>query len=102
MAFKSEFQESPQGVPYFSLDTYHIHLTYVVQSLSGVGLFCDAMDCSPPGSSVLGISQARILVVGCHFLLQEIFPMQGSKPSLLHWQADSLLLSHQGSPIHDI
>ena len=23
--------------------------------------FCDPMDCSPPGSSVLGISQARIL-----------------------------------------
>ena len=31
---------------------------------------CDLMDCSPPGSSVHGISQARILEVGCHFLLQ--------------------------------
>ena len=30
------------------------------QSLSGVRL-CDPMDCSPPGSSVHGISQARIL-----------------------------------------
>ena len=28
---------------------------------SGVQLFCDPMDCSPPGSSVHGISQARIL-----------------------------------------
>ena len=37
--------------------------------------------------------------VSCHFLLQEIFPTQGSNPHLLHWQADSLLLSHQGSPI---
>ena len=30
--------------------------------------------------------------VGCHFLLQEIFPTQGSNPHLLcllHWQADS-------------
>ena len=27
-----------------------------------------------------------------------IFPNQGSKPCLLHWQADSLPLSHQGSP----
>ena len=26
-----------------------------------VQLFCDPMDCSPPGSSVYGISQARIL-----------------------------------------
>ena len=28
----------------------------------------------------------------------EIFPNQGLNPCLLHWQADSLLLSHQGSP----
>ena len=31
--------------------------------------------------------------VGCHFLLQEIFPSQGSNPHLLHWQADSLPLT---------
>ena len=36
--------------------------------------------------------------VGCHFLLQGIFPNQGLNPCLLHWQADSLPLSHQGSP----
>ena len=30
--------------------------------------------------------------VGCHFLLQGIFLTQGPNPSLLHWQADSLLL----------
>ena len=35
--------------------------------------------------------------VGCHFLLQGIFPAQGSNPCLLRWQADSLPLSHQGS-----
>ena len=27
-----------------------------------------------------------------------VFPGQGSKPGLLHWQVDSLPLSHQGSP----
>ena len=32
-----------------------------VQSLSRVRLFCDPMDCSPPGCSVHEISQARIL-----------------------------------------
>ena len=34
--------------------------------------------------------------MGCHFLLQEIFPTQGSNPCLLHllhWQADSLHIS---------
>ena len=34
----------------------------------------------------------------CHFLLQGIFPTQGLNLCLLHWQADSLLLSHWGSP----
>ena len=37
--------------------------------------------------------------VGCHFLLQGIFPTQGSNLRLLHWQADSLRLIHQGSLI---
>ena len=32
--------------------------------------------------------------VGYHLLLQGIFQTQGSNPGLLHWQADSLLLSH--------
>ena len=29
--------------------------------------------------------------VGCHFLLQGIFPMQGSNLHLLHWQGDWIL-----------
>ena len=40
--------------------------------------------------------------VGCHFLLQRIFPNQGSSLRLLcllHWQADSLPLSHLGSAL---
>ena len=41
-------------------------------------------------------------VVGCHFLFQGIFLTQGSSPCLLHWQADSLPLSHQGSPIESL
>ena len=36
--------------------------------------------------------------VGCHSLLQGILPTQGSNPAL---QADSLPLSHQGSPYYD-
>ena len=39
--------------------------------------------------------------MGCHFLLQGIFQTQGLNSCLLrllHWQADSLLLNHQGSP----
>ena len=36
----------------------------VAQPLSGVGLFCSPVDCSPPGSSVHGISQATMLEWG--------------------------------------
>ena len=35
---------------------------------------------------------------GCHFLLQGIFPTQGSNLQLLNWQADSLPLRDLGSP----
>ena len=58
------------------------------------------MDCSPPGSSVHGISPGKNTGVGCHALLQGIFPTQGSNPRLLcllHWQAGLYHKSHLGS-----
>ena len=36
--------------------------------------------------------------VGCHFLLQGIFPTQGSNPGLPHCRQTLYSLSHQGSP----
>ena len=36
-------------------------------------------------------------VVGCHFLLQGIFPNQGSNLGLLHCRQTLYRLSHQGS-----
>ena len=41
--------------------------------------------------------------MGCHFLLQEIFPTQGSHSHLLcllHWKVNSLLLPHLGWPLY--
>ena len=38
--------------------------------------------------------------VGCHFLLQRIFPTQGLNPGLLHWQAGSSPTALAGKPIH--
>ena len=55
---------------------------------------CDSRDCGRPGSSDHGIFQARMLEWAARFLLQRIFPTQGSNPSLLRWQVDSLPLSH--------
>ena len=43
------------------------------------------MNCSPPGSSVHEILQARILE-DSHSLLQEIFPTQASNPGYLHYR----------------
>ena len=58
---------------------------------------CDPVDCSLPGSSVLS---GKNTGMGCHFLLQGIFLIQGLNPGLfhfLHWQVDSLPLCHLGS-----
>ena len=57
---------------------------------------CDPMDHTLPGSSAHGIFQTRILEWGAISL--GILLTQGSNSHLLHWQADSLLLSHLGSP----
>ena len=60
---------------------------------------CNCMNCSPPGFSVHGISQERML--DCCFLLQGIFLTQGLNPCLLHtlhWQADSLPTGLPGKP----
>ena len=53
--------------------------------------FLHPMDWGLPGSSVLGVFQARNTGVRCYFLLQGIFLTQGSNPCLLyllHWQLD--------------
>ena len=55
---------------------------------------CSLMGCSPPGASVHGLLQARILEwVAVPFSRGSSWP----RPYLLHWQADSLPLSYQGS-----
>ena len=54
---------------------------------------CDPLDCNPPGSSVHGISQARMLAWVAISFSREIFMTQESNPCLLcllHWQVDSL------------
>ena len=57
---------------------------------------CDPMDCSPPGSSVHGISEQENRG-GLPF--PSPGDLQGSNPGrfcLLHWKADSLSLHHLG------
>ena len=52
---------------------------------------CHPMDCSPPGSSVHRILPARVLEWAA------IPFSQGLNLYFLHWQADSLPVSHPGS-----
>ena len=59
-------------------------------------VWSDFMDCSPPGSSVHGIVQARILQWVAMTSSRGIFLSQGPNPCLicpLRWQVDSLLLA---------
>ena len=59
---------------------------------------CDTIDCSPPGSSVLGDSPGKNTGVGCHVLLQGIFTTQGLNSGFPHCRWTLYHLSHQGSP----
>ena len=58
------------------------------------------MDCSSPGSSVHGDSPGKNTGVGCHALLQGIFPTQGSNPGLPHCRPILYRLSNHGSPVY--
>ena len=51
---------------------------------------CDPMDYSPPGSFVHGDSPGKNTGVGCHTLLQGIFPTQETESRSPALQADSL------------
>ena len=74
-------------------------LTVTVIVLQSCPTLCDRMDCSLPGSPVHGDSPGKNTEVGCHALLQGIFPTQGSNPGLPHCRQILYCLSHQGSPM---
>ena len=59
---------------------------------------CNHMDCSLPGSSVHGDSPGKNTRMGCHALLQGIFPTQRSNPGLLHCRWILYQLSQQRIP----
>ena len=56
------------------------------------------MDYSPPAFSAHENSPGKNTGVGCHALLQGIFPTQGLNPGLLHCRRILYCLNHQGSP----
>ena len=58
--------------------------------------FGDATDCSLPGSSVLGIFQARVLKWVAIFFSRGIFPTWRSNPVFLNCGQTLYPLNHQG------
>ena len=69
------------------------------KSLQSCLTLCDPIGCSPPGSSVQGILQARILEwVAVPSSRGWIFPTEGLNPGLLHCRQIIYHLSHLGSP----
>ena len=69
-------------------------LCFVTQSRPNL---CDPMDCRLPGTSVHGDSPGKNTGVGCHTLLQGIFPTQGLNPGLPQCRRILYHLSHQGN-----
>ena len=66
-------------------------------SCSVVSNSLPSMDCGPPGSSIHGILQARILEWVAISFSRGIFPTQGLTPGLLHCRQILYHLSCQGS-----
>ena len=74
----------------------HLGLCHILWEVLRHSVMLDSwqpVDCSPPGSSVHGILQGRMLEGVAIPFLQGISPILGWKPPprhLLHWQVDSL------------
>ena len=73
----------------------YIYVCLVAQSCPTL---CNITDCSLSGSSVHGGSPGKDTGVGCHTLLQGIFPTQGSNPGLPYCRQILYRLNYQGSP----
>ena len=78
------------------IDIYTLLMCYAVNLVAKLyPTLCNPMVCSLLISSVHGDSSGKNCGVGCHTLLQGIFPTQGSNPGLLHCRRILYCLSHQ-------
>ena len=96
------FTTEPSGKPIYKI--YGVmqngKLCVCAKSLQSCLTLCNPMNCSPPGSSVHGILQARILEwVAVPFSRESSQSADWTRVScLLHWQAGSLVLVPPGKP----
>ena len=82
----------------FYMHVYMCTCIYVCLVAQSCPILCDSMDYNPPSSSVHEDSPGKNIGMGCHALLQGIFPTQGSNPGLPHCRWILYRLSHHGSP----
>ena len=75
----------------FNITVKSVSYSVVLDSLRPNGLWPAKLLC-------LWISPGKNIGMGCHFLLQGIFPTQGSNPGLLHCRRILYQMSHKGSP----
>ena len=61
VGLKTNLYSSVIYVRYWEVMCHNVYACIHAQSLQSCLTFCDPMECSPPGASVHGISQARIL-----------------------------------------
>ena len=73
-----------------------------MKSLSRVWLFVSPWTAAPQAPFRPWDFPGKNTGVGCHFLLQWIFPTQGLNPGLPHCRQTLYCLSHQGSPFDRI
>ena len=80
----------------------HVCASVRAKSLRSCLTLCNSMDCSPPGSSVRGILQARILEWVAISFSKESSRFRESNTALPHCRQIFYCLSHQGSPMYTL
>ena len=89
-------------VLFHSMDVPWLYLTKFLLSefTQSCLTLCDPMNCRPTRLLHPWDFPGKSTGVGCHFLLQGIFPTQELNPGLRHCRQMLYPLSHQGSFVH--
>ena len=95
-------QEFAQIHVHWVVDGSQPYIHVCMFSHSAVSDSCNPINGLYPARLCSWDSPGKNTGVGCHFLLHGIVPTQGLNPHLLHCQADSLTLRHQGSPSYTL
>ena len=75
------------------------HLLFYPLLAQSCPTLCDPMNCSPPGSNLFKGFSRQEYWSGLPFPSPGDLPDPGIEPSLLHWQADSLLSEPPRKPL---